>query len=305
MEKILIIDDSIVQSAQLKTILEGEYEVSAAQTAEEGLRLVTAGDYALILLDVVMPEMDGFVLLEKLQEEAATRNIPVILITSLSDVVYEQQGLALGAVDYITKPFVPVIVKARVRTHVKLYQLRRQTERQRMEDQLTGIANRRGYEQYSAAMWREAARLERSFSVCVIDIDHFKAYNDRFGHRAGDEALSAVAGAAAGRLNRATDFFARCGGDEFVAITLGDAAEKIFEHMKAIRQAVEELRIPHDPSVAGRVTVSAGGVTVAPEPRQSYATYRKIADTMLYDAKKQGRNRVVWAGEGMKQLLEK
>lgn len=305
MEKILIIDDSIVQSAQLKSILEGEYEVSAAQTAEEGLRLVTAGDYALILLDVVMPEMDGFVLLEKLQEEAATRNIPVILITSLSDVVYEQQGLALGAVDYITKPFVPVIVKARVRTHVKLYQLRRQTERQRMEDQLTGIANRRGYEQYSAAMWREAARLERPFSVCVIDIDHFKAYNDRFGRRAGDQALSAVAGAASARLNRATDFFARCGEDEFVAITLGDAAEKIFEHMRAIRRAVEDLRIPHDPSVAERVTVSAGGVTVAPEPRQSYATYRKIADTMLYDAKKQGRNRVVWAGEGMKQLLEK
>lgn len=305
MEKILIIDDSVLQSAQLKRILESDYEVSAAQTAEEGLDLVAAGDYALILLDVVMPEMDGFVLLEKLQEEIATRHIPVILITSLSDVVYEQQGLALGAVDYITKPFVPAIVKARVKTHVKLYQFRRQAERQRMEDQLTGVANRRGYEQYSIAMWHEAARLECSFSVCVIDIDRFQAYNDRFGRRAGDQVLSAVAGAASGRLNRATDFFARCGGDEFVAITLGDGAEKVFEHMTAIRRAVEELHIPHDPSAAGWVTISAGGVTVAPEPRQSYETYRKIADAMLYDAKKQGRNRVVWAGEGMRQLLEK
>lgn len=198
-----------------------------------------------------------------------------------------------------------MIVKARVKTHVKLYQLRRQAEQQRIEDQLTGAANRRGYERYSIAMWHEAARLGCSFSVCVMDIDHFKAYHDRFGRRAGDQVLADVAGAVSGRLNRATDFFARCGGEEFVAITLGDGAEKVFEHVKSIRRAVEELHIPHDPSVAEWVTISAGGVTVAPEPRQSYETYRKIADAMLYDAKKQGRNRVVWAGEGMKQLLEK
>lgn len=305
MEKILIIDDSIMQSAQLKAILEGEYEVSVAQTAEEGLRLIASEDFALILLDVVMPEMDGFVLLEKLQEEILTRSIPVILITSLSDVVFEQQGLALGAVDYITKPFTPVIVRARVKTHVRLYHSRRQAERQCVIDQLTGIANQRSYEQYSSAMWQEAARLEIPFSVCVIDVDHFKVYNDRFGHRAGDQVLSAVADTLSSLLHRATDFFARWGGDEFAAITLGDSADKVFEHLKTIRQAVEELHIPHDPSVAQWVTVSVGGITVLPKPDQLYATCLKIAETMLYDAKKQGRNRVIWAGEGMRQLLEK
>lgn len=305
MEKILVIDDSIVQSAQLKAILEDEYEVDVAQTAEEGLRLVAVHDYSLILLDAVMPEMDGFVLLEKLQEEISTRSIPVIMITSLSDVVFEQQGLALGAVDYITKPFTPVIVRARVNTHVKLYGLRRKAERECVTDQLTGIANQRSYELYSTAMWQEATRLKVPFSVCMIDVDHFKAYRDHFGSKAGNRVLSAVADTLSSHLHRATDFFARFGGDEFVVITLGDGVDRVFEHMKEIRHAVEELHIPQDPSVAGRVTVSVGGVTVLPMPNQLYITHLKIAETMLHDAKKQGRNRVVWAGEGMRQLLEK
>ena len=105
MEKILIVDDSILQAAQLKAILADEYDVTVAQTAEEGLRYAGSGDFSLILLDVVMPGMDGFTLLKKLQEEIITQSIPVILITSLSDVQNEQKGLIIGAVDYITKPF--------------------------------------------------------------------------------------------------------------------------------------------------------------------------------------------------------
>lgn len=304
-EKILIIDDSIVQAAQLKAILEDDYEVSVAQTAEEGQRCIDREDYSLILLDVVMPEVDGFTLLERLQKEVATRSVPVILITSLSDVVYEQQGLMLGAVDYITKPLNPVIVKARVNTHIKLYDLRRQVEQQSMIDPITQVANRRCYEQYSVSMWQEAGRLRLPFSVCMFDIDHFKAYNDTFGHPAGDQVLSAVARTVSSRLHRATDFFARYGGEEFVAISLGDDANKVFRYMKGIRQAVEDLHIPHDPSVGGWITVSMGGVTVIPETEHHYGTYLKIADTMLYDAKHHGRNRVVWADEGMRQLLEK
>ena len=105
MEKILIVDDSMVQAAQLRAILADEYDVTIAQTAEEGLRQVSSESYSLILLDVVMPGMDGFTLLKKLQEEIITQSIPVILITSLSDVEHEQYGLVLGAVDYISKPF--------------------------------------------------------------------------------------------------------------------------------------------------------------------------------------------------------
>ncbi len=126
MEKILIVDDSIVQATQLKAILEDEYDVTVAQRAEDGLRWASDENFSLILLDVVMPEMDGFTLLKTLQEKLVTQNVPVILITSLADAVNEQRGLVLGAVDYITKPYIPLIVKARVNTHVKLYRYRRQ-----------------------------------------------------------------------------------------------------------------------------------------------------------------------------------
>lgn len=305
MEKVLIVDDSLVQSAQLKSILEDEYEVTTLQTAEEGLHAASSDDYSLILLDVVMPGMNGFTLLKKLQEEVITRHIPVILITSLSDIEHEQHGLTLGAVDYIAKPFHPLIVKARVNTHIKLYQYRKQVEYQSMTDQLTGVANRRRHDRYSIIKWQEATRLKVPFSVCMFDIDHFKVYNDTFGHPAGDKVIAGVAKTAAASLRRSTDFFARYGGEEFVAFSMGDNSATAFEHLKKIRQAVEDLHIPHNPSTSQWVTISIGGVTVVPKPEDSYSSYLKIADTMLYDAKHFGRNRVVWADESMKQLREK
>lgn len=304
MEKILIVDDSILQAAQLKKILDDEYDVTTAHTAEEGLRLASADNYSLILLDVVMPGMDGFTLLKKLQEEIITQSVPVILITSLSDIQHEQMGLRLGAVDYITKPFHPLIVKARVNTHIKLYQYRKQVEYQSMTDQLTKIANRRQHDYHSVIKWKEASRLRVPFSICMFDIDHFKAYNDTFGHPAGDKVIAGVAKLISSNLKRSTDFVARYGGEEFVAFLVGDSAEKAFQHLKKIRQAVEELHMPHDPATAQWVTISIGGVTVIPPKDSSYDAYLKIADTMLYDAKRSGRNRVVWANEKMEQWRE-
>ena len=305
MEKILIVDDSVVQAAQLKAILEDEYDVTIAHRAEDGLSRAGREDFSLILLDVVMPEMDGFTLLKKLQDEIVTQSVPVILITSLSDVKNEQRGLILGAVDYIRKPFEPLIVKARVNTHTKLYRYRRQIEERSMTDQLTGIANRRRYEEHCIIKWNEAIRLHVPFSVCMFDIDRFKVYNDTFGHPAGDKVISAVAQTAASYLQRDTDFLARYGGEEFVAVSLGDPSDRIFGHLKKVRQAVEDLHIPHAPPAAQWVTVSIGGVTVVPEIGDAYDFYLKIADTMLYDAKKSGRNMVVWADEKMKQLWER
>lgn len=305
MEKILIVDDSLLQATRLKAIIEDEYDVTIAQTAEDGLRRARDEDYSLILLDVVMPEMDGFTLLKKLQEEIITQNIPVILITSLADSVNEQHGLILGAVDYITKPYLPLIVKARVNTHVKLYKYRKQVEEQSMTDQLTGVANRRRYDLYSLTKWHEAARLQVPFSVCMFDIDHFKMYNDTFGHPAGDKVIATLAKTISSYLQRSTDFVARYGGEEFVAISMGDPSEKIFAYLQKIRQAIEDLHIPHDPAASEWVTVSIGGVTVVPEMDSTYDVYLKIADTMLYDAKKSGRNRVTWADERLKQMLEK
>ena len=305
MEKILIVDDSLLQATQLKAIIEDEYNVTIAQTAEDGLRRAHDEDFSLILLDVVMPEMDGFTLLKKLQEEIITQSVPVILITSLADAVNEQHGLILGAVDYITKPYIPLIVKARVNTHVKLYRYRRQIEEQSMTDQLTGVANRRRYDRYSLTKWHEAARLKVPFSVCMFDIDHFKMYNDTFGHPAGDKVIAAIAKTISSHLKRSTDFVARYGGEEFVAISMGDPSKKLFEHLQKVRQAIEDLHIPHNPTVSEWVTVSVGGVTVIPEMGNTYDVYLRIADTMLYDAKKHGRNRVVWADEQLKQIFEK
>ncbi len=297
MEKILVVDDSVVQAAQLKSILSDDYDVTVAQTAEDGLRLASEESFSLILLDVVMPGMDGFTLL--------TQSVPVILITSLSNIESEQRGLILGAVDYITKPFSPLIVKARVNTHIKLYNYRRQIEYQSKTDQLTGVANRRQHDLYSAVKWSEAARLQVPFSICMFDIDNFKKFNDTFGHPAGDRVIAATAKTAAAFLQRSTDFFARYGGEEFVAFLIGDSSEKAFSHLQKIRQAVEDLHIPHDPSVSQYVTVSVGGVTVVPPAESAYTTYLKVADTMLYDAKKHGRNQVVWADEKMRQMWEK
>ena len=304
MEKILIVDDSLLQATQLKAIIDDEYDVTIAQTAEDGLRRASDEDFSLILLDVVMPEMDGFTLLKKLQEEIITQSVPVILITSLADAVNEQHGLILGAVDYITKPYIPLIVKARVNTHVKLYRYRRQVEEQSMTDQLTGVANRRRYDRYSLTKWNEAARLNVPFSICMFDIDHFKMYNDTFGHPAGDKVIAAIAKTISSHLKRSTDFVARYGGEEFVAISMGDPSKKLFEHLQKVRQAIEDLHIPHNPTVSEWVTVSVGGVTVVPEARDTYDVYLKIADTMLYDAKKHGRNRVVWADEQLRQIFE-
>ncbi len=305
MEKVLIVDDSLVQAAQLKSILEDDYDVTTVHTAAEGLSAASSDEFSLILLDVVMPDMDGFMLLKKLQDELITRHIPVILITSLADIENEQRGLTLGAVDYIVKPFHPLIVNARVNTHIKLYQYRKQVEYQSMTDQLTGVANRRKHDRISVVKWQEAVRLKVPFSICMFDIDKFKVYNDTFGHPAGDKVISSVAKTAASFLRRNTDFFARYGGEEFVAFSMGDNAETAFGHLKKIRQAVEDLHIPHNPSTSQWVTISIGGVTVIPQMDSSYDAYLKIADTMLYDAKRFGRNRVVWANESLKQLREK
>lgn len=305
MEKILIVDDSLVQAVRLKEILDDEYDITISQTAEDGLRRAGTEKFSLILLDVVMPGMDGFTLLKKLQEEIITQSIPVILITSLSDVQNEYQGLVLGAVDYIAKPFNPLIVQARVNTHIKLYNYRKQVEYQSRVDQLTGIANRRQYEYYSNVRWSEAVRLQTPFSICMFDIDHFKVYNDTFGHPAGDKVIAAIAKTVSNALQRSTDFVARYGGEEFVVCLLGDSSDKAYKYMQKIRKLIEDLKIPHDPSVSKYVTVSVGGVTVVPNAKSSYDFYLKTADTMLYDAKKHGRNQVVWADEKMRQLWEK
>ena len=294
MDKVLIIDDSRLQAEALKTILKNDYEINVCHTAWEGFQEADTGEYSLILLDVIMPDMDGFELLKELQETDRTRYIPVILITTLSDTQHEEQGLILGAVDYIVKPFNAVIVKARVDTHIKLYHYQEGFRQQALYDELTGVANRRSYNKERIPV-----------TICMMDVDYFKRYNDTFGHPAGDKVLAAVAKTVSSFLKRSTDFFARYGGEEFVGVLLGGNTQADYQLMKMIRQAVEDLHIPHNSPVCDWVTISMGGVTVLPTAEDTYEIYQKLADAMLYEAKQSGRNMVVWSDGKGQQWREK
>lgn len=304
-DRILVIDDSAVQTEFLYNILKDDYEADRCQTAREGLQKAKDGRYSLILLDVIMPDMDGFMLLQELKSTELTRHIPVILLTSLADIQYEERGLLLGAVDYVAKPFSPVIIKARVNTHVQLYHYQMEFRQQAMVDGLTGVANRRRYEEASKGKWSDAVRFGLAISICIFDIDKFKQYNDTFGHPAGDQVIAAVAKTASGYFQRDNDLFARYGGEEFVAVFMGSSGREAFAFMKTVRQAIENLHIHHNSPVSPWVTISMGGVTLVPTVEDRYDDLLKRADAMLYDAKNMGRNRVVWQGEDGEQWLEK
>lgn len=305
MDKVLIIDDSLMQAEYLQSIIKDDYETTICHTAADGLDMAGSGAYSLILLDVILPDMDGFKLLKIFKEMPLTKHVPVILITGLSDIQHEEKGLLLGAVDYITKPFSPIIIKARVGNHIRMHHYQVQFMQQAMIDELTGIPNRRCYEEERHAKWRMAARLKLPFSICMFDIDHFKLYNDTYGHPAGDKVISTLAKTVSFHLRRSTDFFARYGGEEFIALLIGNNGASCFEFLKKIRQSVEDLHIPHNSPVSPWVTVSAGGVTLIPKNEDIYDDYLKMADSMLYEAKRLGRNRVLWCDEQKEWLQEK
>lgn len=296
MERILIIDDSIVQASILKRILQDEYEVDLCTDSNQGLRLTQEKAFSLILLDVIMPGRDGFEVLTQLKKQELSRDVPVILITSLSDVVDEEKGLLLGAVDYIVKPFNAHIVQARVRTHTQLYAYRRTFADLALTDGLTGIPNRRNYNERAAREWTRAVRDRSPLSIGLVDIDFFKQYNDHYGHPKGDEVLRRVAQTVAGHLHMAVDFAGRYGGEEFVFL-LPDTIEEHGKHIAhEICDSVHALNIPHEKSsISDWITVSIGGMTVTPAPGDDYAVSFKIVDDMLYHAKRSGRNRVMWA----------
>lgn len=306
MQRVLIIDENPEEVILLKSILEEDYELTTAHTVKEGLDYAETGRHSLILLSMNMPDMEEFTLLKELQERVMPWHIPVMLITDGSDKEKEERGLILGAADYIARPFSPVLLKRRADTQAQMYSYRKKEEQQEtMTDQMTGIANRQRYELNRTLRWQEAVRLNIPVSICMFDIDKFRAYNEQYGYPAGDKVLASVAEAISANLKRSTDFFARYGGEEFIAVILGGEGVTVYEHLKRIRQAVEELHIPHGSSVSEWVTVSIGGVTVVPEIGDKYDTYFGMVEDMLKDAKQSGRNQVVWTDEEMEKLKEK
>ena len=216
---------------------------------------------------------------------------PVIFITALGEEEDETKGLALGAVDYIIKPLKPAIVRARVRTHLDLKRKTDQLETLVCLDGLTGIPNRRGFDEVLTREWNQAARNREMLSCILLDVDFFKKYNDLYGHAAGDACLRKIALALTTCLKRPADYVARYGGEEFAAILPGTDAQGALYVAEEMRAGVCALGIEHaDSIVAGHVTLSLGVATMTPQPDLPMLSLVQAADTALYGAKSSGRN---------------
>jgi diguanylate cyclase (GGDEF)-like protein len=246
----------------------------------------------------MMPEIDGHEVCRRLKQNPQTIAIPIIFVTTLDSDEDEAFGLNLGAADYISKPFSIPVVKARVRTQLQLKQRTAMLEALALVDGLTGIANRRSFDQTLEQEMRRAQRNASHLGLIMIDIDEFKAYNDNYGHGAGDDCLRQVAGALQSTMNRSGDFVGRYGGEEFIVLLPECDLEGTLKVAEKIRLAVKDLNIPHAFSATtDHVTISLGCESMWCETETSITELLKRADLALYHAKKQGRDRVVAAND--------
>ena len=292
--RVLIIDDVPNNIEVLGEALSQDYDVRFACSGREGLDIAMADPPDVILLDVVMPEMDGFEVCRRLKDLEDMQNIPVIFVTARDAEEDQGIGLSLGAVDYITKPFNPTLVRMRVRNHAESKRRADLLASLAMIDGLTHLPNRRRFDEQLELEWKRCQRDAAPLSLLLMDIDDFKGFNDHFGHGEGDTCLQRVADALAQATLRPTDLLARYGGEEFVALLPDTDTLGAWQVGERLRAAVETLGIPHAPREAGRVvTLSVGYATRDPDnPSATPEALLKAADEQLYAAKRDGRNRV-------------
>jgi diguanylate cyclase (GGDEF)-like protein len=290
---ILIVDDIPENVSVLAVPLAEDYEVLFALNGEDALWQVEQESVDLILLDVMMPDMDGYEVCQRLKLRESTQSIPVIFITAKDDVEDEEKGLAVGAVDYITKPFRLPIVKARVKTHLDLKAKTDLLMRLANVDGLTGIPNRRSFDIGLEKEWRRAARGPTRLSLLLLDIDHFKLYNDHYGHVQGDLCLKQVAACLAESVARAGDQVARYGGEEFAVILPSTDREGAHEVAFKILHGIRDLNLEHAASpTAACVTISVGIASALPDGSITQENLITSTDEALYMAKHRGRNQV-------------
>ena len=291
---VLVVDDSPMVVKLLEFILTREgHRVLTADRGAQVLDLAAEAQPDLILLDAVMPDLDGFQVCGQLKGEPRTRELPVLFVTALRGEADEVAALAAGAVDFIPKPINPAIVAARVRTHLELKRSKDRLRALTYLDGLTGIANRRQFDQCLEQEWQRTGRSGRPLSLVMGDVDCFKSYNDHFGHAAGDECLRQLAAVFRSALRRPGDLAARYGGEEFICIlpdTDEAGARLVAEQIQAQLAA---LALPHPYSEAAPlVTVSLGLATAWPSPSAGPASLLAAADRNMYRAKRLGRNGV-------------
>jgi diguanylate cyclase (GGDEF)-like protein len=290
---ILIVDDAPSNIEILNGILDSDYEILFATNGKDALEVAQEHMPDLILLDVVMPEMDGYEVCTRLKTDIKTREIPVIFITGMGQEEEEAKGLSIGAIDYVIKPIRPSIVKARVRNHLELKRYRDTLKSLSTIDGLTGIANRRRFDEVLSHEWLLARRTLAPLSLLLMDIDLFKAYNDHYGHLAGDDCLRKVAAGLSEVARRPGDLAARYGGEEFVLLLPDTNSEGARCIANRVQEKIKTLNIPHAFStVANQITLSIGSASMVPTDEKISDELIKRSDELMYEAKLNGRNQV-------------
>ena len=314
---VLLVDDQpfVGQAVRLALSKQPHINFHYCARAEEAVGVAELTKPTVILQDLVMPGVDGLTLVHQYRANPATRDIPIIVLSTTEDPAIKRAAFAAGVNDYLVKLPDTIELVARIEYHSRFYinlqqrdaafQALQESQQKLQEinlellrltntDGLTGIANRRYFDDYLETEWRRAKRQQAQMSMLLIDVDNFKSYNDTYGHVAGDEVLRRVAAAIQTVCRRPADLAARFGGEEF-ALILPDTNERGVGLLgEAVRHAVEELAIWHSSaSTGGRVTVSCGGATLIPSEGDLPTRLIELADSRLYRAKSQGKNRMI------------
>jgi len=291
-KQILIVDDDRSNIMALNHILKPTYSTLAAINGQAGIEIAKTALPDLILLDIVMPDMSGFEVIAELKRVNTLTETPVIFITALDSTEDEKKGLNLGAADYITKPFSGPIVEARVNTHLKMAEYIREIKRFGITDTLTGLPNRRCFDDRIKVEWGRAMREKEPLSVLVIDADNFKNYNDTYGHLQGDILLKTAATVFTKSVERAGDFVSRWGGEEFVILLPNTDSAGAVDIAERVRTNIKEAIIPLPDGTPTSTTISIGVNTKIPAAGETIEEFLNKADQMVYAAKKAGKDRV-------------
>ncbi|MGJ0320389.1 GGDEF domain-containing response regulator [Aliarcobacter cryaerophilus] len=289
---ILVVDDMTTTLLLIHDLLKDTYEVKIAKSGTKALEILESpNDIDLILLDIEMPDMNGYDVCKRIKNNETIKNIPIIFITGRTSQEDEEYGLNLGAIDYITKPFNKAIVKLRIKNYLDLKIKNDMLEKLSMYDGLTNIRNRRFFDETFEKTFSEIKRDKKSLAVLMIDIDFFKPYNDNYGHGQGDETLRKVAKALEKTIKRASDFVARYGGEEFVILLKDINKDGVEAVANNLLNAVRELKITHEFSkIENYVTISIGASFYNSNSDITKLELLLKADETLYSVKNSGRN---------------
>ncbi|HYE02807.1 MAG TPA: diguanylate cyclase [Phycisphaerales bacterium] len=291
---VLLIDDSVDVHRLLQARLRHEHiSLVVAASGSEAVQALKSFRPATILLDLDMPEMDGFELLRVIKEDVSTNNIPVIVLSGLQGSEDKVAAFDLGATDYVTKPFDMAELRARLRAALRMHQLLRLLADRADVDGLTGLGNRAHFDKRLAETISETHRYQRPLALAMLDVDHFKRINDTFGHPAGDEVLQVLAGLLL-RQSRQHDVCCRYGGEEFAMIMPGTGPADAVQVAERIRRAVAELAWSRHPETSITISVGIAGSDGHCGPMTA-TQWIEAADRSLYAAKHAGRDRVVAA----------